>query len=378
MANLWLTGSGEPTTGVGSVSDYYRDTVTNLVYYRENPTTWVVVPAFTPNPDGVGTTWIHGTGAPLNTLGSDTNYYYDDADKIVYYKDAGTWAAKGSLDFIGVYGVQWGNGSGAPANTPQLNNLPASSFYLDVLTSDIYFKNLSLQWELKGQLGGGTGGSVTVVDNLTSTSTTDALSAAQGKVLNDALANKCPLDISGKVPSANLPSYVDDVVEYANLAAFPVTGETGKIYVAIDTDAIYRWSGSAYFSLGSSGGGFGIREDVTITAVALADNANLTGIASIASRYQLLQITTNHPCRISLYTSTAKRDADLTRPIGTDPTGNHSLMFEFISTASLLSADLSPIVDGFSNTSAVAYTITNLSGATQTISVTLNHVKTGA
>ena len=155
MANLWLTGSGEPTTGVGSVSDYYRDTVTNLVYYRENPTTWVVVPAFTPNPDGVGTTWIHGTGAPLNTLGSDTNYYYDDADKIVYYKDAGTWAAKGSLDFIGVYGVQWGNGSGAPANTPQLNDLPASSFYLDVLTSDIYFKNLSLQWELKGQLGNG-------------------------------------------------------------------------------------------------------------------------------------------------------------------------------------------------------------------------------
>jgi len=187
MANLWLTGEGEPTLGTGTMGDYYRDTVTNMVYFRENPTTWVVVPAFTPNPDGVGTTWIHGTGAPLNTLGSDTNYYYDDADKIVYYKDAGTWVAKGSLDFIGVYGVQWGNGSGAPANTPQLNNLPASSFYLDVLTSDIYFKNLSLQWELKGQLGGGGGSSVTVINSLTSTSTTNALSAAQGKVLKDTI-----------------------------------------------------------------------------------------------------------------------------------------------------------------------------------------------
>ena len=188
MANLWLTGSGEPTLGTGTMGDYYRDTATNLVYYRENPTTWVGVPAFTPSPDGVGTTWIHGTGAPLNTLGSDTNYYYDDADKIVYYKDAGTWVAKGSLDFIGVYGVQWGNGSGAPANTPQLNDLPASSFYLDVLTSDIYFKNLSLQWELKGQLGVGGGSSVTVINNLTSTSTTNALSAAQGKVLKDTIA----------------------------------------------------------------------------------------------------------------------------------------------------------------------------------------------
>ena len=40
------------------------------------------------------------------------------------------------------------------------------------------------------------------------------------------------LDGTGKVPSSQLPSFVDDVVDYANLAAFPVTGETGKIYIA--------------------------------------------------------------------------------------------------------------------------------------------------
>ena len=79
-----------------------------------------------------------------------------------------------------------------------------------------------------------------------------------------------------------------------------------------------------------------------------------------------------------LYTSTAKRDADLTRLIGTDPTGNHGLLFEFISSTELLSADLSPVVDGFAETAAIPYSITNLSGATQTITVTLNHVKTGA
>lgn len=52
--------------------------------------------------------------------------------------------------------------------------------------------------------------------------------------------------VAGKVPASQLPSYVDDVLEYANLAAFPATGEGGKIYVAIDTGKTYRWSGSAY------------------------------------------------------------------------------------------------------------------------------------
>lgn len=62
------------------------------------------------------------------------------------------------------------------------------------------------------------------------------------------------LDSGGKVPSAQLPSYVDDVLEFANLAAFPATGETGKIYVALDTNFEYRWSGSTYIRLVSSPG----------------------------------------------------------------------------------------------------------------------------
>jgi hypothetical protein len=49
-----------------------------------------------------------------------------------------------------------------------------------------------------------------------------------------------------------LPSYVDDVLEYANLASFPATGESGKIYVALDTNKTYRWSGSAYVEISQS------------------------------------------------------------------------------------------------------------------------------
>jgi hypothetical protein len=50
----------------------------------------------------------------------------------------------------------------------------------------------------------------------------------------------------GKVPSNQLPSYVDDVVEVANFAALPNPGETGKIYVTLDTNLVWRWSGSTY------------------------------------------------------------------------------------------------------------------------------------
>lgn len=57
------------------------------------------------------------------------------------------------------------------------------------------------------------------------------------------------LDGSGKVASAQLPSYVDDVLESANSAALPVTGETGKIYITLDNNKVYRWSGSTYVEI---------------------------------------------------------------------------------------------------------------------------------
>jgi len=62
------------------------------------------------------------------------------------------------------------------------------------------------------------------------------------------------LDAAGKVPSTQLPSYVDDVVEVANFASLPGTGETGKIYVTIDANKTYRWTGSTYIEISASPG----------------------------------------------------------------------------------------------------------------------------
>lgn len=68
--------------------------------------------------------------------------------------------------------------------------------------------------------------------------------------LKGAVNGLAELDSNGLVPSAQLPSYVDDVLEYASLSAFPATGESGKIYVALDTNKTYRWSGSQYTIIG--------------------------------------------------------------------------------------------------------------------------------
>lgn len=154
---------------------------------------------------------------------------------------------------------------------------------------------------------------VSVENVLTSTSTTNALSAAMGKKLNDEKVAKtttvngkplssnvviggddinveapaeyggstttlqsiinsigamaddyvtktqmgkangvASLDSSGRVPSAQLPSYVDDVLEYDNRSSFPGMGQSGIIFIAKDTNLAYRWTGSVYVEISPS------------------------------------------------------------------------------------------------------------------------------
>ena len=88
------------------------------------------------------------------------------------------------------------------------------------------------------------------------------------------------LDGSGKVPASELPSYVDDVVEVANYAALPGIGETGKIYVTLDTNKCYRWTGSVYVEV-SAGGGVD-----TLTTTGTSGAATLVGSTLNIPQYQ--------------------------------------------------------------------------------------------
>ncbi len=96
------------------------------------------------------------------------------------------------------------------------------------------------------------------------------------------------LDGTGKVPATQLPSYVDDVVESANLAAMPATGEVSKIYVSLDTNKTYRWSGSAYVEISASPGSTDAVSEGSVNlyftaARAQAAVVNITGTAANAT-----------------------------------------------------------------------------------------------
>ena len=75
---------------------------------------------------------------------------------------------------------------------------------------------------------------------------------ADAASVTQSLSTKADL-VGGVIPANQLPSFVDDVLEYADLASFPVIGEASKIYVAIDTNKTYRWSSTQYVEIGGGG-----------------------------------------------------------------------------------------------------------------------------
>lgn len=108
------------------------------------------------------------------------------------------------------------------------------------------------------------------------------------------------LGADGKVPSGQLPSYVDDVLEYENKASLPAKGETGKIYVAKDTNLTYRWSGSAYVEISASlalgetsstayAGDKGKALALRVTAVEGKASTNESNISSVGTRVTNLE-----------------------------------------------------------------------------------------
>ncbi|MDD5359497.1 MAG: hypothetical protein PHI79_08115 [Sulfurovaceae bacterium] len=79
-----------------------------------------------------------------------------------------------------------------------------------------------------------------------------------------ALQSKADL-VNDLVPSSQLPSYVDDVLEYADYASLPVTGSTGKIYITLDDNKQYRWSGTVYVNI--TGGAGSVQEVISKTGI---------------------------------------------------------------------------------------------------------------
>jgi len=116
------------------------------------------------------------------------------------------------------------------------------------------------------------------------------------------------LDSNGKVPSSQLPSYVDDVLEYAKSSSFPTTGESGKIYIAQDTNKTYRWSGTAYVEISAS-----LALGTTSSTAYRGDYGNAAYAHAVTNKGSafssgLYKITTNSEGHVTAATAVAKSD----------------------------------------------------------------------
>lgn len=116
--------------------------------------------------------------------------------------------------------------------------------------------------------------------------TKEEVSAGKLNYTPENIANKgkangyASLGGDGKVPAEQLPSYVDDVLEFASKSNFPSSGEKGKIYVDLSTENIFRWSGSAY-------------TEISPSLITQADIKKLQGIEDGAQKNNVTQAMIN-------------------------------------------------------------------------------------
>jgi hypothetical protein len=126
------------------------------------------------------------------------------------------------------------------------------------------------------------------------------------------------------------------------------------------------------------GGGFARHEEVDATAVLTGGQVEARDLELYPS-VRLFKMSTNRPARVRIYPSAPMRDADLYRPIGQRPTGNHGRLLEVVTKASLLELVLSPAVDltssdAFDPTFYVS--VTNLGDASGAVAVTYHYFRT--
>lgn len=155
-----------------------------------------------------------------------------------------------------------------------------------------------------------------------------ALGFTAENTANKGVANGyAPTDATNKIPSSFLPSFVDDVIEAANFAALPGTGESGKIYVTADNGKTWRWGGSAYAEISASPGSTDAVPEgasnlyhtgarvlaVALSGLSTATNAVITASDTVLSAFGKLQAQVSaklNASAVSAFGATLIDDAD--------------------------------------------------------------------
>lgn len=215
------------------------------------------------------TTFLNSVSSTDEVLGftNDAWYYYFSVHSTTEFR-----YVKSNAGYItDIIGIKYGSNSGGGAVTGVKGSAESSyrTGNVEISATNIGLGNVdntsdlnkpistATQTALNGKVDTvvGKGLSTNDYDNTAKGIVDGVTTALAGKVSTSSVGSAngvAELDANGRVPSSQLPSYVDDVLEYADLAHFPATGETGKIYIADDTNKTYRWSGSDYTEISES------------------------------------------------------------------------------------------------------------------------------
>ncbi|NOW97215.1 hypothetical protein [Mucilaginibacter sp. SG564] len=227
-----LYGNSNPGSSTGSNNDTYINTTTGI-FFKKSAGVWSQVFSMQTGPAGPrGNSVLNGSTDPTAAIGQNGDFYYNTATQYIFGpKTTNAWPT--GVRLKGANGNTVLHGSTNPSN---LTDGIDGDFYINTTT-----------YNLSGPKQGGIWPAPI------------ALVYDPGYIPENPANKNQPngyagLDSSGKVTSSQLPSYIDDVLEFTSYAALPLTGETGKIYVTLDTNFEYRWSGSTYIQLVASPG----------------------------------------------------------------------------------------------------------------------------
>jgi len=204
---------------------------------------------------------------------------------------------------------------------------------------------------------------------------TAAPSNGQALVWNSVRSNWEPGTVSGGGVTYGVSAETN-----ASGADIRLTGSdasTDNLTIAAGTNVTVTRTDANTITIASSGGGgsMAARGDVAGTTASLADaatgNVAITGFKS----YALLKMVVDQPAWVRIYTDTASRSADASRAEGVDPTPGSGVIAEVITTSAAQTVLISPGTIGFNNegtpTTSIPIAVTNKSGTTRTITVTL-------
>lgn len=220
------------------LSNYYTKSETNSAISK------AVVDAVTPVQNllnnHINNADIHVTLAEKTLWNKIAGYFAEDSNQDIFVTNKSDGTPRGfySNSFVSALGLNTGGGGGGGG------------------------MDEALLWSILGD--GDNPDKQIAISHLTKAlspySTTSQMNTAISEAVKDyiPLSQKgraggvVPLDNDGLISSMYLPSYVDDVLEYSTFSALPATGESGKIYVTLDTNLTYRWSGTSYVEISKS------------------------------------------------------------------------------------------------------------------------------